>query len=84
MIGKVERNGRARLKHLAAAMLLLDPSILPAANPPVPTDPLVISTDTAAYGKRAPDFTREITMAVIPENSIVEGHPRSTRHVISK
>lgn len=35
-------------------------------------------------GKGAPDFTKEITIAKIPEDRIVAGEPTSTRYVVSK
>ncbi|MBI5685082.1 MAG: exo-alpha-sialidase [Verrucomicrobia bacterium] len=35
-------------------------------------------------GKRPPDFTKEITIAVIPEKGVVEGKPTSTRYIVSK
>ncbi len=35
-------------------------------------------------GKRAPDYTKEITIAQIPENRIIEGNPTSTRYIVSK
>lgn len=35
-------------------------------------------------GKRPPDYTKEITIAKIPESRIIEGNPMSTRYVVSK
>jgi hypothetical protein len=35
-------------------------------------------------GRRPPDFTKEITIARIPERSIIEGNPTSTRYIVSK
>jgi hypothetical protein len=35
-------------------------------------------------GKTPPNYEKEITIAVIPEKSIVEGKPVSTRFIVSK
>ncbi len=35
-------------------------------------------------GKRAPDYIQEITIARIPEESVVDGNPTSTRSIVSK
>jgi hypothetical protein len=40
------------LRKTMALLLLLSTAALAGANAPVPTDPFVISTDTATYGKR--------------------------------
>jgi hypothetical protein len=35
-------------------------------------------------GKRPPGFTKGITIARIPENSLIEGNPTSERFIVSK
>jgi hypothetical protein len=35
-------------------------------------------------GRKAPDFTKEITVAKISEDSVVEGRPTHARHVVSR
>jgi len=59
---------------------------------PSPTDPFRVSTDHAVYGvtydhgrgKNAPQFTQEITVAVLSEADLLAGKSDVRRFIVSK